>query len=166
VERRIDSILELTKREYEFEPRVQDRRYLLSCCREITSLLAANVNGTRQYALNQLRSQLRADMDEPCGNDRVASLFVRSVLLDLVAQDWTLDVVGSKLKMCLETPTDESALASKARVRRSHLVDRDSQLQESAVSDFLNKMERRRLHPTSGWVSINSFTYERWRTVG
>lgn len=95
-------------------------------------------------------------MAKPCEDDRVASLFVRSVLLDLVAQDWTLDLTGSKLKLSLETPVDESAASSKARVRRGHLLDRDSQLQQTAVADFLNKMERRRLHPTNGWVSIQS----------
>jgi hypothetical protein len=156
VERRTDSISELTKREYEFVPQVEDRRYLLASCRDIQSVLAANVNGTRQHALNQLRSKLRTDMAQPCDDDRVASLFVRSVLLDLVAQDWTLDLAGPKLRLSLETPVDESALSSKARVRRGHLLDRDSQLQQTAVSDFLNKMERRRLHPKNGWVSIYS----------
>jgi len=95
-------------------------------------------------------------MAQPVDDDRVASLFVRSVLLDLASQDWSLDVTGSKLRLSLETPADESASLSKARVRRGHLVDRDSQLQQAAVSEFLNKMGRRRLHPKNGWVSIHS----------
>jgi hypothetical protein len=77
------------------------------------------------------------------------------VILDLVAQGWSLQVksgqvfVRSPLKLN-GTPTDE-----KDRIRRGHLLERDSQLGKKSVADFVKGMERRRLTKT-GWHSIFS----------
>jgi len=81
-------------------------------------------------------------------------LFVESVILDLVSQDWELTVRGSRVEMVPPTTQDDS-LTAKDRVRRGHLLGRDAQLKEASVAEFITGMERRRLTP-KGWHSIFS----------
>ena len=43
----------------------------------------------------------------------------------------------------------------KERIRRAHLIERDSQIREASVIEFIKSMEKRRLMP-KGWHSILS----------
>ncbi len=76
------------------------------------------------------------------------------VIADLVVQGWKLDIGEASITLSYGVSTGNMDNA-KAAVRRRHLVERDSQLSEPAVSAFIRGMEQRRLTAT-GWHSIYS----------
>ncbi|MGD0779141.1 MAG: Druantia anti-phage system protein DruA [Candidatus Solibacter sp.] len=76
------------------------------------------------------------------------------VLADLVAQGWTMQVTEPTVTLTYDAP-DDNVTDAKAAVRRRHLIERDSQLSEPAVTAFIKGMEQRRL-TTTGWHSIYS----------
>jgi len=79
---------------------------------------------------------------------------VENVVLDLVSQGWELRVRGAKVR--LRPPIlSENSHSTKELVRSRHLLGRDAQLNEEPVTDFLRRMERRRLH-AKAWYSIFS----------
>ncbi len=104
----------------------------------------------------QAVSSFRADFRQlnSCPSNETLSLLLSlNVVADLVAQGWSLCIVDSTATLAYDV-TDEGA-RSKEAVRQSHLVERDSQLREPAVDEFIRGMERRRLTP-KGWHSIHS----------
>jgi len=76
-----------------------------------------------------------------------------SVLIDLVAQGWSIRETAPNV--VLEFECEDSPEAEKDRIRRAHLIDRDSQVREPSVIAFIRGMEKRRLTP-NGWHSILS----------
>lgn len=103
--------------------------------------------------IENLRANLTQD-SEPMSTDRLRLAFVSHVLLDLQIQGWTVEVGdGVVLKERLEG--DESAHESKSRIRNQHLEERNAQLREDSVVEFIKSMERRRL-TSQGWHSIFS----------
>lgn len=75
--------------------------------------------------------------------------------VDLAAQGWQLKVQNGDVRMCIPEQNGHSPSDEKARVRKGHLVERDSQLNQRTVSDFVRGMERQRL-TDKGWHSIFS----------
>lgn len=57
--------------------------------------------------------------------------------------------------LAIEFPVSSSSEDEKARIRQAHLIDRDSQITEPSVKEFVQGMEKRRL-TTTGWHSIFS----------
>jgi hypothetical protein len=55
----------------------------------------------------------------------------------------------------LDFPVWSSAEEEKARIRQAHLIDRDAQITEPSVKEFVGSMEKRRL-TARGWHSIFS----------
>jgi len=88
-------------------------------------------------------------------NDTLALVLSLYVVADLVAQGWSLCAVGSTVTLAYSATQDNGGIRSKDAVRKNHLVERDSQLREPAVAEFIRAMERRRL-TSKGWHSINS----------
>jgi len=80
---------------------------------------------------------------------------VENVLLDLVTQGWLLKSTGKSVKIHAPLQTGNSPQQEKDRVRRGHLLERDSQLEKKPVTDFIKGMETRRL-TKHGWTSIFS----------
>ncbi|MBI3304250.1 MAG: hypothetical protein HYZ72_19470 [Deltaproteobacteria bacterium] len=76
-----------------------------------------------------------------------------SIVIDLITQGWR--IISTEPSLVLEFERSASPAAEKERIRRGHLIDRDTQLREPAVSAFIKGMERRRLTPR-GWHSIFS----------
>jgi len=103
-------------------------------------------------AVSWFRTEFRQLSSCP-SNDTLRLLLTLNVVADLVAQGWSLCIVDSTVTLAYQG-TDESA-RSKDAVRKSHLVERDSQLREPAVAEFIRTMERRRL-TSKGWHSIHS----------
>jgi hypothetical protein len=88
------------------------------------------------------------------GDDKIDLMFAESLVLDLVGQDWRIDVEGGRVRIV--APSQEDAhRADKDRIRRGHLLGRDAQLREPSVAEFVRGMERRRL-TSKGWHSIFS----------
>ena len=85
----------------------------------------------------------------------LALQFCASVVVDIVAQGWLLR--QRRETITLEEPKAEGVtpMDIKQRVRTGHLFERDAQLREQSVVEFIKSMERRRRGP-SGWVSVFS----------
>jgi len=132
------------------EPAKLVRKRCLPLAQELQS-----TDGNLQHirdAVNRFRGDLH-----PIGSnatvDELKALVCMNVIADLVAHGWALSLLTKgRIKLLL----DESAeVRSKEEVRNRHLLERDDQLREPSVREFICGMERRRLSPT-GWHSIFS----------
>lgn len=127
------------------------RRQFRAFCSKL-ALLPKDLEAAR-LQIEKLRTNLTQD-SEPLSTDRLRLAFVSHVLLDLQIQGWTVAVDdGVRLKERLDG--DESAYESKSRIRNQHLEERNAQLREDSVVEFIKSMERRRL-TSQGWHSIFS----------
>jgi len=105
----------------------------------------------RRERLHQLRKALNAT---PAGAKTTTDLHsgvATHILLDLVGQGWSVRVEHDEV--FVRMPAIQAP--SKERVRRVHLQERDAQLREKGVREFVERMERRRL-TSKGWHSIFS----------
>src|SRR5262249_52163792 len=100
------------------------------------------------------RQEFLPPTKEPLAQEDVKLRLVKSIVLDLIAQDWEIEC--RKTQVTIAPPVQNGLPAKeKDRVRRRHLVGRDAQLREGAVAEFVREMECRRLTP-KGWHSIFS----------
>ncbi|HEV2804766.1 MAG TPA: Druantia anti-phage system protein DruA [Chthoniobacterales bacterium] len=85
----------------------------------------------------------------------VAFQFACSVVLDVVAQGW--DIALKRDRIELRSPSTQGITRDelKDRVRQGHLIERNAQLRENPVREFIAGMEQRRFGP-GGWTSIYS----------
>jgi len=106
-------------------------------------------------SIHQTREEVQALAPSVAAKPELALQFACSVVVDVVAQGWKLKPGRKKIQ--IETPANEGETPDeiKRRVRAGHLLERDAQLREPAVAEFIKGMEQRRLGP-SGWVSIFS----------
>ena len=100
----------------------------------------------REQFLRNARTQIRNNQGL-----RVAI----AVLYDLRVQGWTLGITRNKIWARPPEPIHDSPEAEKNRLRESHLHERNNQLRQPSVRDFVRRMERQRRGP-NGWVSIFS----------
>ena len=105
-------------------------------------------------AVEQLRRSL-VTTDGPATTDDLKLALVKNVLLDLTLQGWTLSVTPDGLHLNERPASVETVADSKERIRNQHLQERNAQLRQSAVIEFINSMERNRL-TAKGWHSIFS----------
>jgi len=127
------------------------RRHFRAFCSKL-AVLPKELEAAR-VQIEKLRAKLTQDT-EPMSTDRLRLTFVSHVLLDLHIQGWTVEVSdGVLLKERLAS--EESLHESKNRIRNQHLEERNAQLKETSVVEFIKSMERRRL-TSQGWHSIFS----------
>ncbi|MGI0134746.1 MAG: Druantia anti-phage system protein DruA, partial [Candidatus Micrarchaeaceae archaeon] len=98
--------------------------------------------------LAALERPTRAELEE-----ELHLITTMSVIIDLVAQGWNIESVDSAVTLSLTKDGDVDV--EKQRLRKAHLLDRDAQLGEASVAQFIRGMEKRRLTPR-GWHSIYS----------
>jgi hypothetical protein len=77
-------------------------------------------------------------------------MVAQNVLLDLIGQGWELSVRAGRVKLFPAAPD-----SSKDVIRQRHLLERNAQLREKSVSEFIDHMERKNL-TAKGWHSIFS----------
>ena len=82
-----------------------------------------------------------------------------SVLADLKAQGWVLTLQEEGVAVSQPSRHSASPEVQKEQVKRGHLRERDYQLTQPAVRQFVAEMERPRLGK-QGWVSIFSLMRE------
>lgn len=105
--------------------------------------------------VKELRSTFLAPLEKPKKaeqEEEVQLLATLSVVIDLLTQGWR--IIGTN-PLGIEFPASPSDEEEKARIRQAHLIDRNSQITEPAVKEFVQGMEKRRLTPR-GWHSIFS----------
>ena len=149
-------ISELNARLVALEPKLGDKR---EAFRKFCRQLARRIENAGKIATPEVIAQAREDVaalvSGPAPTESLSMQFCASVVVDIVAQGWTLK--PRRQKITLEEPKTEGAtpIEIKQRIRAGHLFERDAQLREPAVVEFVKGMEQRRLGP-QGWVSIFS----------
>jgi len=146
----------LSGREVLLEPRLKGKDDAFrKFCRQLAKKLGAAGDETRPDVIVQAREDVQALVAGPASNADLALQFCSSVVVDVVAQGWALK--PGRTKILLQSPKTEgvTSLEIKQRIRAGHLLERDAQLREGSVTEFIRNMEQRRLGP-SGWVSIFS----------
>lgn len=106
--------------------------------------------------VNELRSIYLAPLDAPNKaelGEELNLLATLSVVIDLLTQGWR--ITATKPSIVLDFSNGLSPELEKERIRRAHLIERDAQVREPSVIDFVRSMEQRRLTP-KGWHSIFS----------
>jgi hypothetical protein len=135
------------------KPEVGDfQMELVDFCRHVQrvcqsgSELACQVRGLREEAC--------AYLDRPTIT-QLKFMLVCNLVLDLALRGWSVQTVRSQISLHPPDEQYESPATLKERVRQKHLIERDAQLSEPSVQEFIKSMERRRLTP-KGWHSIYS----------
>lgn len=149
-------IPELAGRVVELRPRLLGKeREFREFCRLLSKLVrVADVAG-RHRALEEARDTIQANSNGVATKAEVALKFACSAVVDMVAQGWQLAVGKADVELRSPKVEGESPDEVKRRIREGHLLERDAQLREKAVREFIKSMEQRRLGP-KGWVSIFS----------
>ena len=138
------------------EPKLgKKRKAFQRFCRQ----LARRIDNAGKFAIPEVIEQARKDVEAislgPTLRPTLALQFCASVVVDILAQGWSIRQRGQKI--VLEEPKTEGAtpMDIKQRIRTGHLFERDAQLREPSVIEFIKSMEQRRLGP-KGWVSVFS----------
>ncbi len=108
-----------------------------------------------QSALRVLRDEIVSGLGANPSDAALGRAFVESVILDLASVGWRLKVARGAIKLASPVTEAEDPAAMKEVVRQGHLLERDEQLRQPSVRDFIQGMERRRL-TDKGWHSIFS----------
>jgi hypothetical protein len=106
-------------------------------------------------SIRELRSSFLKALTKPKKAEQVEEvqlLATISVLIDLITQGWS---IVSTDPLVIDFPDSITPEDEKARIRQAHLIDRDSQITEPSVKEFIEGMEKRRL-TARGWHSIFS----------
>jgi hypothetical protein len=121
-------------------------------CREICD---RTIRGLDFTDVKELRTKASSG-EQAFSVDENKLLLAANVVLDLVSQGWSIATRNGEI--CISPPQPAKSISSteaKEAIRKTHLVSRNEQLNERAVAEFINRMERRRLTET-GWHSIFS----------
>jgi hypothetical protein len=156
MEQRPGDILELDRREIALEPNLFGREDdFRKFCRQFAKSLTTACDDGRQKVIEETRDEVQALAPRPAPKDALALQFACSVVVDIVAQGWKL--VPRRKRIQIQSPRIEGETPDeiKRRIRAGHLLERDAQLRETSVAEFIKGMEQRRLGP-SGWVSVFS----------
>lgn len=128
------------------------RRQFRAFCSKLASVPSGDLEAAR-HQIERLRANLSKDC-EPIDTDQLKLTFACHVLIDLQIQGWTISVEDG-IVLRERSEGIESQHESKRRIRNQHLEERNAQLREESVVEFVRSMERRRLTP-KGWHSIFS----------
>jgi hypothetical protein len=104
--------------------------------------------------VGKLRVEACGYLERPT-SDELRLMLVSNLLLDLALHGWSVQTRRSQIILVPPDNHDESPVLQKDRIRQKHLIERDAQLSEPSVQEFIKGMERRRLTP-KGWHSIYS----------
>jgi hypothetical protein len=109
----------------------------------------------RQSILSEAREEIAALERNPTTQTVIKLMFVCSVIVDVVGQGWRVNC--RRGKVVLEAPNFATANPDeiKKHIRDGHILERDAQLREESVREFIRSMEQRRLG-RNGWHSIFS----------
>jgi hypothetical protein len=133
----------------------------LAFCKDLHKRLKNTSMEERERILDQERRAIKRVHQGKKFHDRSDLYFVKSVVVDLLLQDWEIVIKRGQRRVQLELPdmSADTLDEGKAKTRRRHLFARNDQLREKSVSEFITNIERKRLSD-KGWVSIFSVMRE------
>ena len=118
------------------------------------TLFAVELASTEPHAVDTIRDGWLSRISPSAINGQPLRVCI-SALTDLRAQGWALHLRAEGIFVSPPKQHSGAAEIQKERVRRGHLRERNYQLSQSSVRQFIAEMERPRLGKT-GWVSILS----------
>lgn len=150
------NLSELSDRIFVLQPKLQGkepdfRKFSLSLYR----LLKNTDPVERERILDEARETIQGMPNGIAKEPEVALKFACSILVDILAQGWDLALSKSRVKLISPGIRGVSRDELKRRIRQGHLLERNAQLRQPSVREFIKSMEQRRLGP-KGWVSIFS----------
>lgn len=126
--------------------------------RRFCKSLLRRLNGAndKNAVLDVARDQIQLFGRSTPSKRDVALKFAASVIVDMLAQGWDISVTRSGI--ALHSPKTEGIDPQevKQRIRAGHLLERDAQLRQKSVREFIANMEQKRLNRRSEWVSVFS----------
>jgi len=125
---------------------------LIAFCKDLAEVFGSPDQLSGQ--VRRLRQHASTYLDRPTINE-LRLMLVSNVLLDLALHGWSIARDQAKITLVPPDKRSESPLRQKDRVRQKHLIERDAQLREPSVQEFIKGMEQRRL-TAKGWHSIYS----------
>ncbi|RJR44137.1 MAG: DUF4338 domain-containing protein [Desulfobacteraceae bacterium] len=105
--------------------------------------------------VRHFRQELTAETEGMISDESLKGAFTRSVVLDLVGAGRRIRIMKGTVEIAAPREYSKSPDELKSAVRRSHQLEREDQLRQSSVGEFIRGMERRHLTST-GWHSIFS----------
>jgi hypothetical protein len=156
MEQHPNNIPQLNAREFPLAPNLlgQEREFRKFCLRLAQTFKTAT-DATRNQAIEEARTEVQSLASHLTDKPRLALILACSIIIDMVAQGWRLKPKPRAMHICTPDFGAETREESKRRIRAGHLLERDMQLRQSSVGEFIRGMEQRRLGPT-GWVSVFS----------
>src|SRR6266496_3562063 len=148
MEQRAGNISELVGRAIEIRPKLGGHEgEFRQFCRLLMKLLKVGSEEGRSRALQEAREEIQSRGANPPSKTEVALKFACSAIVDVVAQGWELEVSRGEVE--LKPPNFEGASPDeiKRRIREGHLLERDAQLRQPSVREFVKTMEQQRLSP-------------------
>ncbi len=124
-------------------------------CRELSELRRDKDGREFERQLHDYRAKASRATLSPPSSDELKLLFARNLAVDLAGLGYDFHVGHGGVVARRQNPLELSAQAQKELVRKSQLVERNTQLRDPAVVEFVQSMERRRL-TKKGWHSIFS----------
>lgn len=88
-------------------------------------------------------------------DDALALALVKSVMLDLIGIGWKMKVERGLVRIASPVSESKEQQELKELIRQGHLLERNGQLRQESVREFIRGMEQRRL-TDKGWHSIFS----------
>lgn len=116
--------------------------------------IAAHRGDAHVDAIARIRSASTLRLSRGTPSEAVAAFFV-SVICDLSIQGWSVAVVEDAVSLTAPAFERGTADEAKARIRASHLIERDRQLDESGTRRFVAEMEEARIF-NGEWISVFS----------
>src|SRR5205807_5040648 len=129
---------------------------LAEFCRSLEVCLAPGLDATaRSRGLHSLRELASKYRNRPSLSE-LKYMVLCNLVLDFAAHGWTVETHGREIGLRSNRASEnDSPEAAKDRIRAKHLLERDAQLLEPSVREFIFASERRRL-TSKGWHSIYS----------
>lgn len=143
--RRIDLVPSLGEHDQEFR----------SFCQRVQKWISED-NGSDFFGLlSRTRRELHPAGSGGLSDDSLKLNLAKSIVLDLLGLGWSLKVNQEGITAL--SPDGQNTTLDKLKeiVRRGHLAERDAQLRQDSVREFIKRMETRRL-TSKGWHSIFS----------
>jgi hypothetical protein len=147
------------KEKIDIDPKLSapQREEFLKFCKQLKNGLRGKDMNSRDEYLAMERRAINALHKGKKFHPRSDLYFMKSLIVDLLRQDWELTIRGEKITIHFAEVIDpeQDPEKGKAMTRRRHLLGRNEQLQEKSVAEFISTIERKKL-TNKGWFSIFS----------
>lgn len=136
-------------------PEIKKKSEFKNYCDKIKDIIS-NL-GEEEYidTFLELNREINSEFSKNLSFDDLALLTAKSVTLDLITQGWEFKNSSNSIELTYKQENILDIEQEKARIRNSHLYQRNKQLQEKSVKEFIDKCERKRI-ANQKWKSIFS----------